>query len=60
MKTTPLTPEEFEIVKAHTVKGAAILRPITMLQDLVPASNCITNRWMAWAIPTGSKAIRFR
>ena len=35
MKTTPLTPEEFEIVKAHTVKGAAILRPITMLQDLV-------------------------
>jgi putative nucleotidyltransferase with HDIG domain len=36
MKTAPLTPEEFEIVKAHTVKGAAILRPITMLQDLVP------------------------
>ena len=36
MKSTPLTPEEFEIVKAHTVKGAAILRPITMLQDLVP------------------------
>jgi putative nucleotidyltransferase with HDIG domain len=36
MKATPLTPEEFEIVKAHTVKGAAILRPITMLQDLVP------------------------
>ena len=36
MKPTPLTPEEFEIVKAHTVKGAAILRPITMLQDLVP------------------------
>jgi len=36
MKATTLTPEEFEIVKAHTVKGAAILRPITMLQDLVP------------------------
>lgn len=36
MKETPLTPEEFEIVKAHTVKGAAILRPIPMLQDLVP------------------------
>ena len=36
MKSSPLTPEEFEIVKAHTVKGAAILRPITMLQDLVP------------------------
>lgn len=36
MKGTSLSPEEFEIVKAHTVKGAAILRPITMLQDLVP------------------------
>ncbi len=36
MKQTPLSPEEFEIVKAHTVKGAAILRPISMLQDLVP------------------------
>lgn len=36
LKETPLTPEEFEIVKAHTVKGAAILRPIPMLQDLVP------------------------
>ncbi|MGA8109401.1 MAG: HD-GYP domain-containing protein [Acidobacteriaceae bacterium] len=36
LKETPLTAEEFEIVKAHTVKGAAILRPIPLLQDLVP------------------------
>ena len=36
MKQTPLSTEEFEIVKAHTVKGAAILRPIGMLHDLVP------------------------
>jgi putative nucleotidyltransferase with HDIG domain len=36
LKEGPLTAEEFEIVKAHTVKGAAILRPIPMLQDLVP------------------------
>lgn len=36
MKQTPLTAEEFEIVKAHTVKGAAILRPIGLLRDLVP------------------------
>jgi putative nucleotidyltransferase with HDIG domain len=35
-KDTPLTPEEFEIVKAHTVKGAAILRPIKELNDLIP------------------------
>jgi putative nucleotidyltransferase with HDIG domain len=36
MKDSPLAPEEFEIVKAHTVKGAAILRPIEMLHELIP------------------------
>lgn len=36
LKETPLSPEEFDIVKAHTVKGAAILRPIGMLRDLIP------------------------
>jgi putative nucleotidyltransferase with HDIG domain len=35
-KEAPLTPEEFEIVKAHTVKGASILRPIESLADLIP------------------------
>ncbi len=35
-KNAPLSPDEFEIVKAHTVKGAAILRPIEMLHDLIP------------------------
>jgi putative nucleotidyltransferase with HDIG domain len=35
-KDAPLTPEEFEIVKAHTVKGASILRPIEALADLIP------------------------
>lgn len=35
-KDAPLAPDEFEIVKAHTVKGAAILRPIEMLHDLIP------------------------
>jgi putative nucleotidyltransferase with HDIG domain len=36
LKDAPLSPEEFEIVKAHTVKGAGILRPIEMLRDLIP------------------------
>lgn len=35
-KDAPLAPDEFEIVKAHTVKGAAILRPIEFLHDLIP------------------------
>lgn len=36
MKDTPLSPEEFDVVKAHTVKGASILRPIEALADLIP------------------------
>jgi putative nucleotidyltransferase with HDIG domain len=35
-KEAPLTPEEFEIMKAHTVKGASILRPIQAIGDLIP------------------------
>ncbi|HEX3473077.1 MAG TPA: HD-GYP domain-containing protein [Silvibacterium sp.] len=35
-KDAPLTPEEFEIMKAHTVKGASILRPIQAVGDLIP------------------------
>ncbi|MFT4113617.1 HD-GYP domain-containing protein [Silvibacterium sp.] len=35
-KENALTPEEFEMVKAHTVKGASILRPIEALNDLIP------------------------
>lgn len=35
-KDAPLAPDEFEIVKAHTVKGAAILRPIELLHPLIP------------------------
>jgi putative nucleotidyltransferase with HDIG domain len=35
-KNAPLSPEEFEIVKSHTVKGASILRPIEALTDLIP------------------------
>ncbi len=35
-KEGPLSPDEFEIIKAHTVKGAAILRPIEFLHDLIP------------------------
>jgi HD-GYP domain-containing protein (c-di-GMP phosphodiesterase class II) len=36
MKPGALTPEEFEIMKTHTTKGAAILRPVEMLRDMLP------------------------
>ncbi|GGH16029.1 HD-GYP domain-containing protein [Silvibacterium dinghuense] len=35
-KENTLTPDEFEMIKAHTVKGASILRPIEALNDLIP------------------------
>src|SRR6185437_12127923 len=35
-KPGALTPEEFEIMKTHTTKGAAILRPVEALHDMLP------------------------
>jgi HD-GYP domain-containing protein (c-di-GMP phosphodiesterase class II) len=35
-KPGALTPEEFEIMKTHTSKGAAILRPVEALRDMLP------------------------
>ncbi|HXE90127.1 MAG TPA: HD domain-containing phosphohydrolase [Terriglobales bacterium] len=35
-KPGALTPEEFEIMKTHTTKGATILRPVEMLKDMIP------------------------
>ncbi|HLJ89873.1 MAG TPA: HD domain-containing phosphohydrolase [Candidatus Angelobacter sp.] len=35
-KPGALTPEEFEIMKTHTTKGAAILRPVEMLREMIP------------------------
>jgi HD-GYP domain-containing protein (c-di-GMP phosphodiesterase class II) len=35
-KPGALTPEEFEIMKTHTTKGASILRPVAQLKDMIP------------------------
>ena len=35
-KPGALTPEEFEIMKTHTTKGATILRPVEQLRDMIP------------------------
>jgi HD-GYP domain-containing protein (c-di-GMP phosphodiesterase class II) len=35
-KPGALTPEEFEIMKTHTTKGATILRPVEMLKEMIP------------------------
>jgi HD-GYP domain-containing protein (c-di-GMP phosphodiesterase class II) len=35
-KPGALTPEEFEVMKTHTTKGAAILHPVEMLREMLP------------------------
>ena len=35
-KPGALTPEEYEIMKTHTVKGANIVRQVEMLRDMIP------------------------
>ena len=35
-KPGALTPEEFEVMKTHTTKGANILRPVTQLAEMLP------------------------
>ena len=35
-KPGALTPDEFEVMKQHTTKGATILRPIEKLQEMIP------------------------
>ena len=35
-KPGALTPEEFDLMKQHTVKGANIMRPVSQLKDMLP------------------------
>jgi putative nucleotidyltransferase with HDIG domain len=35
-KPGALTPEEFDVMKTHTTKGANILRPVVELKDMIP------------------------
>jgi putative nucleotidyltransferase with HDIG domain len=35
-KPGALTPEEFTLMKQHTVKGANIMRPVSQLKDMLP------------------------
>jgi len=35
-KPGALTPEEFELMKQHTVKGANIMRPVSQLKNMLP------------------------
>jgi putative nucleotidyltransferase with HDIG domain len=52
-KPDRLTPEEFEIMKSHTVKGAAILEPIPALAPVIPIVRHHHERWDGQGYPDG-------
>jgi putative nucleotidyltransferase with HDIG domain len=52
-KPDRLTPEEFELMKSHTVKGAAILEPIPALAPVIPIVRSHHERWDGQGYPDG-------
>src|SRR6516165_11496799 len=48
-----LTPEEFEMMKSHTVKGAAILETIPDLAPVIPIVRSHHERWDGRGYPDG-------
>ncbi len=52
-KCGPLTPEEFEHMKSHTTKGAAILETIPGLEQVVPIVRSHHERWDGGGYPDG-------
>jgi putative nucleotidyltransferase with HDIG domain len=44
-KPAPLTPEEFEIMKSHTVKGAEIVNTVPDLRPVLPIVRSHHERW---------------
>jgi putative nucleotidyltransferase with HDIG domain len=52
-KPERLTPDEFEIMKSHTTKGAAILETVPSLQAIVPIARHHHERWDGKGYPDG-------
>jgi putative nucleotidyltransferase with HDIG domain len=52
-KPTALTEEEFEIMKSHPVKGAAIMDAIPQLHDVIPGMKHHHERWEGGGYPDG-------
>src|SRR5262249_23041140 len=52
-KPDRLTPAEFEHMKTHTVKGAAILQPFPGLGDVIPVVRNHHERWDGRGYPDG-------
>ncbi len=54
-KPTALTDDEFEVMKTHPVKGAAIMSAIPQLADVVPGMKHHHEKWEGGGYPDGLK-----
>ena len=54
-KPTALTEEEFELMKTHPVKGAAIMSAIPQLADVIPGMKYHHEKWQGGGYPDGLK-----
>jgi putative nucleotidyltransferase with HDIG domain len=54
-KPTALTEEEFEVMKTHPAKGAAIMGAIPQLADIIPGMKHHHEKWEGGGYPDGIK-----
>jgi putative nucleotidyltransferase with HDIG domain len=54
-KPTALTDEEFELMKAHPSKGAAIMEAIPQMADIIPGMRWHHEKWEGGGYPDGLK-----
>jgi putative two-component system response regulator len=52
-KPGPLTREEVELIKQHTVLGEEICRPLVSMKKILPAIRCHHERWDGHGFPDG-------
>jgi putative nucleotidyltransferase with HDIG domain len=52
-KPTKLTPDEFEIMKTHTTKGAKIIEQVAELSEVIPIVRSHHERWDGLGYPDG-------
>jgi len=56
-KPGALTPEEYEVMKSHTVRGANILRPVEQLREMIPGIELHHESMDGKGYPYGLKGI---
>lgn len=54
-KASPLTNEEFEIMKSHVVKGAEIMQHIPQMKEMIPGIKYHHEKWSGGGYPDGLK-----